>query len=208
MVGPGPCRQPHATATGSPAQVPGDPPLPPQPYFGTCALTGFGQRWATARCFVQWCNFWAIWLYLGLHLEASWSCIHPPRTWRPWGGPLVILVAHCSPLYSFGAPSHSSGSQCLQGWCVGRIARSCCSRLPAASSHRRHWALGYGASPLVAALPQTLVFTLKGGCCYAGASSSAWCLLAVALSSQLVALSKGVNGARNTVSLISEKTLV
>ncbi len=35
-----------------PAQLPGDAPLPPQPYFGTCALTGFGQRWATARCFV------------------------------------------------------------------------------------------------------------------------------------------------------------
>jgi len=148
MVVPGPCRQPHATATGSPAQVPGDAPLPPQPYFGTCALTGFGQRWATARCFVQWCNFWAIWLYLGLHLEASWSCIHPPRTWRPWGGPLVILVAHCSPLYSFGAPSHSSGSQCLQGWCVGRMSSILLQ--PTACRGQPQAALGFGLWGLTA----------------------------------------------------------
>jgi hypothetical protein len=81
---------------------------------------------------------------------------------------------------------------------------------PTACRGQPQAALGFWLwdSPLVAALPQTLVFTLKGGCCYVGASSSAWCLLAVALSSQLVALSKGVNGARNTVSLISEKTLV
>ena len=87
----------------------------------------------------------------------------------------------------------------------GLVAADCLPR--AATGGTGFWALG--ASPLVAALPQTFVFTLKGGCCYVGgASSSAWCLLAVALSSQLVALSKRVNGARNTVSLISEKTLV
>ena len=93
-------------------------------------------------------QFWAICLYLGLHLEASWSCIHPPRTWRPRGGPLVILVAHCSPLYSFGAPSHSSGSQCLQGWCVGRM--SAILLQPTACREQPQAALGFGLWGLTA----------------------------------------------------------
>ena len=32
--------------------LPGDARLPPEPYLGSCAPTGFGPRWATARRFV------------------------------------------------------------------------------------------------------------------------------------------------------------
>ena len=148
MVVPGPCRQPHATATSSPAQVPGDAPLPPQPYFGTCALTGFGQRWATARCFVQLCNLGHSGCILGsISRQAGLAFIH-----RGLGGQGVGLwsswLPNCSPLYSFGAPSHSSGSQCLQGWCVGRM--SAILLQPTACREQPQAALGFGLWGLTA----------------------------------------------------------